>query len=143
MTNRFYDVLIFHPTGGWGGAERTTLNIATALSRASINVVVLTNEVAFEKAISDRLPVIVNPFISWFGNWGEILRDLFRFCFYIRRIKPRIVLAMMPYAAFIASVTRKLMPGSFIHVASPRGSCLNYLKHFAPPSHRGLYKIFF
>jgi len=101
MTNRFYDILIFHPTGGWGGAERTTLNIATALSRASINVVVLTNEVAFEKALSDRIPVIVKPFIHWFGR-SEILRDLFRFCSYIRRIKPRIVLAMMPYAAFIA-----------------------------------------
>jgi len=143
MSDNAYDVLIFHPTGGWGGAERTTINIATALSEAFINVAVLTNEVAFEKALYDRLPVTVKPFMSWFWGWGEILRDIFSFCSYVRHIKPRIVLAMMPYAAFIVSVTRKFMPGSFIHVASPRGSCLNYLKHFAPPSRRGLYRIFF
>ncbi|MGC8720147.1 MAG: glycosyltransferase [Thermodesulforhabdaceae bacterium] len=139
------NVLILHPTGGWGGAERTTCNIAKALSCGGISTAVLTNENRFRTELGGSIHVEIASFNPWFdGGWKAIFSDLKKFIQAIKCFKPRVVVGMMPYAAFLASVARRFSPCSFIHVASPRGSCLNYLKNFLPSrGDRLRYRIFF
>lgn len=139
------DVLIFHPTGGWGGAEKTTCNIARALSQGAIRVSVLTNEGRFRSELPQNVHTEIVPFHPWFDSgWKAIICDLMKLIQLYRRLKPKVVIGMMPYAAFLASVARRLLPGSFVHVASPRGSCLNYLKHFvSSPRDYFCYRFFF
>ncbi|MCX7822208.1 MAG: hypothetical protein N2260_02040 [Syntrophobacterales bacterium] len=138
------DLLIFHPTGGWGGAERTTCNIAKALQAESIHPMILSNEKRFLEHLKGEIQVHISDFKPWFEKWPGIFKDLYRLIAILRSLKPRVLLGMMPYGAFLASIVRRLTPLPFIHVASPRGSCLNYLSNFVPTSKERIrYRFFF
>lgn len=141
---RSCDILIFHPTSGWGGAERTTLNIVRSLVSSGIGVTVLTNKYLFASENISNLVFEIASFLPWFNNWSSIFKDLVRFSMLLRIVKPKIVIAMMPYAAFLTSVAKRLSPHPFIYVASPRGSCSSYLRHFVRSRKDKIrYKIFF
>ncbi len=135
------EVLIVHASAGWGGAERTTVNIARALSQ-EWGVCVCSNDRRFH----DELPsgVTVVPFASWFGRWAEIAADLLRLARLVRALRPRLVLGMMPYAAFLSSVVKGKSVSGYLFVASPRGSCLSFLRHFVHTRREAIrYRLFF
>ena len=142
MTNSLYDILIFHLAGGWGGAEKTTINIFNALS-PNYRVVILTNRSEFRHATGYKTTVIVAPFKWWFCSWKDIVKDIFHLGLAIKHLRPRAVIGIMPYAAFLASILRRIGGRRFLYIGSPRGSCLNYLKHFVPPPKRPKYRFFF
>lgn len=139
-----FDVLIFHLCVGWGGAENTTCNIARALSKGPFKVAVLTNEKRFLENLDKSISVQVVPFRWWFENWADISIDLLRLLKMLRRLRPRVVVGIMPYASFLVSLAKRFMSPSFVYMASPRGSCLNYLNHFVPsPVDKIRYRVFF
>lgn len=138
------EIMIFHPTSGWGGAERTSCNITRSLISGSVSVSLLTNEERFIEHLNRDVRLYLVSFKPWFGDWLNILNDLLNLSTIIKHLKPHVIIAMMPYAAFLTSVAKRLSPHPFIYVASPRGSCSSYLRHFVRSRKDKIrYKIFF
>lgn len=136
--------MIVHPTVGWGGAEKTTLNIVEALSKNSFRVALTTNQERFQNAAKSKTSLMIDSFSGWFGTWSDIVKDIRKLARIIKIIKPQVVLAMMPYGCFLTSLVRFFSQYRYTYIASPRGSAVSYLRNFVPERYKRLkYRIFF
>jgi|GEM_PF-1468286 len=136
-------ILIVHPSSGWGGAERTSVNIVKICREYHFPALLLSNQIRFRNSAGDNLYLDRN-FQSWFGKTKRILNDLLRLYRLCRSLRPRIIIGMMPYGGFLASVITKFLPFECKSIASPRGSCKYFLKYFVKPSlEKAKYKFFF
>jgi len=113
-------VLIFLPTTGFGGAERTILNLVRHLDPSQIEVVLVTRADVYSGVSVPVFDLSDWGLASGYGGLRRTWEDALRLSRMARKQKCQVILGFLHYGAIVASWARLLSGNQFKVIASPR-----------------------
>ncbi|MCP5159590.1 MAG: glycosyltransferase [Gammaproteobacteria bacterium] len=112
---------MFHPPDGFGGAERTMVNLLTHLSRERLRVVLVASPEVFGKLSVDAFyPRAEVGVAEGFAGFRRSLADARRLCAIARRERCQVFFGMLHYGAIMAVLCRFWSRFRLWTIASPR-----------------------
>ena len=113
-------VLVFLPTTGFGGAERTILNLVTHTDSSQVEIVLVTHTVVYSGVSVPVLDLSDYGLASGYAGIRRTWRDAFRLVQLAREHKCQVILGFLHYGAIAASWARLLSGNQLKVIASPR-----------------------
>lgn len=114
-------VLLFHPADGFGGAERTSMNVAKYSDPAKVRYVVVTGPRAFRENEGVRFFSLFDLGLSnGFVGFRKALSDARRLCALTRQEGCHVALGMLHYGALVVVLMRFVSGFRIRSIASPR-----------------------